>query len=181
MVRQMRNGKRRYAGLFAVSVVATFVLMTGLVWAQSARSTIHGAVKDESGAAVPGVTVTLSSPALQIGQIAVVSEADGNYRVGELPAGLYRIAFELPGFKAYVLSDFRLTIGFVARVDATMAVGGLEETVTVTGAESRRGYDVDDDQRQPHAGNTRVNADRPRVAAVVCDDPRCDDEPRRRR
>ena len=91
-------------------------------------------MKDESGAAVPGVTVTLSSPALQIGQIAVVSESDGSYRVGELPAGLYRIAFELPGFKAYVLSDFRLTIGFVARVDATMAVGGLEESITVTGA-----------------------------------------------
>jgi hypothetical protein len=117
-----------------VSVVATLVLMTAPALAQSALSTIHGAVKDESGAAVPGVTVTLTSPALQVGQIAVVSESDGNYRVGELPAGLYRIAFELPGFKAYVLSDFRLTIGFVARVDATMSVGGLEETITVTGA-----------------------------------------------
>src|SRR5688500_16128407 len=117
-----------------VSVVATLVLMTASAWAQSARSTIHGTVRDESGAAMPGVTVTLTSPSLQVGQIVVVSEADGNYRVGELPTGLYRIAFELPGFKAYVLSDFRLTIGFVARVDATMAVGGLEETITVTGA-----------------------------------------------
>ena len=117
-----------------VSVVATLVLMTTPGWAQSARSTIHGAVKDETGAAMPGVTVTLSSPALQVGQIVVVSEVDGNYRVGELPAGLYRIAFELPGFKSFVLSDFRLTIGFVARVDATMGVGGVEETITVTGA-----------------------------------------------
>ena len=74
--------------------------------AQSALSTIHGTVKDESGAAMPGVTVTLTSPSLQVGQIVAVSEADGTYRVGELPAGLYRIAFELAGFKSYVLDDF---------------------------------------------------------------------------
>jgi hypothetical protein len=134
MVRQARNGKRWHATLCAVLVVVAFVLMAEPCWAQSARSTIHGTVRDESGAAMPGVTVTLSSPALQVGQIVVVSEVDGTYRVGELPAGLYRINFELAGFKAFVLADFRLTIGFVARVDAMMAVGGLEETVTVTGA-----------------------------------------------
>jgi hypothetical protein len=103
-------------------------------WAQSAGSTIQGTVKDESGAAMPGVTVTISSPSLQVAQVVAVSGDDGAYRVGELPAGVYRIAFELAGFKGYVLSDFRLTIGFVARVDATMAVGGLEESITVTGA-----------------------------------------------
>lgn len=134
MAGQMRIRTRSYAALLAVSVFAALILISAPVWAQSAGSTIHGTVKDESGAAMPGVTVTLSSPSLQVGQIVVVSEADGNYRVGELPTGLYRIAFELPGFKAYVLSDFRLTIGFVARVDATMAVGRLEETITVTGA-----------------------------------------------
>ncbi|MEO5739091.1 MAG: carboxypeptidase-like regulatory domain-containing protein, partial [Vicinamibacterales bacterium] len=126
MDRQTRDCKRWYATLFAVSVVLALVLMTAPGRAQSALSTIHGTVKDESGAAMPGVTVTLSSPALQVGQLVAVSEADGNYRVGELPAGLYRIAFELPGFKSYVLGDFRLTIGFVARVDATMGVGGVE-------------------------------------------------------
>ncbi len=134
MVRQTRNGARWQHTLFAATVFLTLILVAVPVWAQSALSTIHGTVKDEQGAAMPGVTVTLTSPSLQVGQIVVVSEADGNYRVGELPAGLYRIAFELAGFKSYVLSDFRLTIGFVARVDAAMSVGGLEETITVTGA-----------------------------------------------
>jgi len=55
-----------------VSVVATLVLMTASAWAQSARSTIHGTVRDESGAAMPGVTVTLTSPSLQVGEIVVV-------------------------------------------------------------------------------------------------------------
>ncbi len=118
----------------AIAIAVVLILSSAPAFAQSALSTIHGTVKDEQGAAMPGVTVTISSPTLQVGQIVAVSEADGNYRVGELPAGLYRIAFELAGFKAYVLTDFRLTIGFVARVDATMAVGGLEESITVTGA-----------------------------------------------
>jgi len=113
------------------------MLLVVNVWsasAQSSLSTIQGSVKDESGAAVPGVTITLTSPALQVPQIVAVSEADGNYRIGELPAGTYKITFELTGFKTVVLSEFRLGIGFVARADASMIVGGLEETVTVTGA-----------------------------------------------
>jgi hypothetical protein len=123
-------------GLWRVALLsAALVVVTGMpVWAQSAGSTIHGTVKDESGGAVPGVTVTLSSPALQVGQLTVVTDADGNYRFGELPAGTYRITYELAGFKTYVVSELRLTIGFVARADATMAVGGLEESITVTGA-----------------------------------------------
>jgi hypothetical protein len=134
MFREKYRRESWHFTLFATAITLALILSAPPAWAQSALSTIHGTVKDEQGAAMPGVTVTISSPALQVGQIVVTSEADGNYRVGELPAGLYRIAFELAGFKSYVLSDFRLTIGFVARVDATMAVGGLEESITVTGA-----------------------------------------------
>jgi len=134
MFGKIRHRESWCVTLFAATVAVLLILMTAPAAAQSALSTIHGTVKDESGAAVPGVTVTITSPALQVGQLTAISEADGNYRIGELPAGVYRIAFELQGFKAYILSDFRLSIGFVARVDATMAVGGLEESITVTGA-----------------------------------------------
>ena len=138
----MRQSRRAVAPLFvhrSLSTIVAVVLMLLVVnvWsasAQSSLSTIQGSVKDESGAAVPGVTITLTSPALQVPQIVAVSEADGNYRIGELPAGTYKITFELTGFKTVVLSEFRLGIGFVARADASMIVGGLEETVTVTGA-----------------------------------------------
>ena len=116
------------------ALILFLILLPNVTFAQSAGSTIHGTVTDESGAAMPGVLVLLSSPSLQVGQITAISDAGGNYRFGELPAGLYRIAFELEGFKAYILSEFRLTIGFVARVDAVMAVGGLQESITVTGA-----------------------------------------------
>jgi hypothetical protein len=83
---------------------------------------------------MPGVTVTVSAPELQVGKIAVVTDASGNYRVGDLPAGTYQITFELQGFRPIIQKDFRLTIGFVARVDASMTVGGVEESVTVSGA-----------------------------------------------
>ena len=129
MDRHMRAGVR-----FSAAATAAILMMTSIAWAQSALSTIQGTVKDESGAAVPGVTITVTSPALQVPQTTAVSEADGNYRIGELPAGTYKVTFELPGFKTVVLNDFRLGIGFVARADATMAVGQLEETVTVTGS-----------------------------------------------
>src|SRR5262245_51461487 len=115
-------------------VAAVFVFSVAPLFAQNAGSTIHGTVKDESGAAVPGVTVTIESPELQVGKMTMVSEGDGGYRFGDLPSGTYKITFERPGFKTVVQNDFKLAIGFVSRVDATMAVGGLEETITVSGA-----------------------------------------------
>lgn len=91
-------------------------------WAQSLSSgTIHGIVKDESGGALPGVTVTLTSPALQVSQLTDVTGPDGAYRFVDLPAGLYRARFEPSGFGTLVREDLRLTVGFVARVDVTMA------------------------------------------------------------
>ena len=79
MVRQTRGS----ITLFAISIALWLVFIAGPASAQSALSTIHGTVRDESGAAMPGVTVTLSSPSLQVGQIVVVSEADVTYRDGE--------------------------------------------------------------------------------------------------
>jgi Carboxypeptidase regulatory-like domain len=103
-------------------------------WAQgAASSTIHGTVTDETGATLPGVTITLSSPQLQAQQRTTITEADGTYRFTELPGGTYRVSFELTGFRSFVRDELRITIGFTARVDANLAVGGLEEAVTVSG------------------------------------------------
>jgi len=115
-------------------VAALVLLFMTPAWAQNAGSVIRGKVVDESGGAIPGVTVTLASPVLQVAQMTEVTEADGAYRFGDLPAGTYSLKFELPGFKTFTIPDLRLTIGFEARADAKMEVGGLEETVTVAGA-----------------------------------------------
>jgi hypothetical protein len=66
----------------------------------------HYAVKDQTGAALPGVTVTPTSPALQVGQVVTVSESAGAYRFVDLPAGTYRMAFELPRFGTFIRVPF---------------------------------------------------------------------------
>jgi len=120
-----------------VALLAALVMCIGVPVASAqsaASSTIHGIVKDDTGGALPGVTVTLTSPALQVGQRVATTEADGAYRFEQLPGGAYEIRFELTGFTTFVRNDLLIAIGFTARVDATLSVGALQETVTVSGA-----------------------------------------------
>src|SRR2546425_994747 len=102
--------------------------------AQSVSSgTIEGTVKDESNAVLPGVTVTVTSPQLQVGQLVQVSDTAGNYKFVDLPAGSYRLKAELTGFSTSIREDLRLTVGFNARIDLTLKLGAMEESVTVSG------------------------------------------------
>lgn len=113
-----------------------FILFAGAgaALAQSVSSgTIHGTIRDQSGGVLPGVTATLSSPSLQVKELVQVTDAEGAYRFVDLPAGSYLLKFELPGFSTMIREDLRLTIGFVARVDESMKVGAMEESVTVSG------------------------------------------------
>ena len=66
-----------------------------------ASASIQGKVTDESGAAIPGATITVTGPALQVPHTAV-SDADGTYRVLDLPVGSYRATYELSGFQSYI-------------------------------------------------------------------------------
>ena len=95
---------------------------------------ISGVVTDNSGAVLPGVTVTATSPALQVPSVTSVSDERGEYRLSPLPIGVYTVLFELPGFQNVRREGVRLTVGFTARVDAEMNVGAVSETITVSGA-----------------------------------------------
>src|SRR5438874_9886348 len=116
-------------------LMLSFGVMGSSASAQSGGSSgvISGSIQDESGGGVLGVTATLSRPALQVRQMVAVSDAEGNYRLGELPVGAYSIKFELTGFRTFVRDELRLPVGFVARVDVVMKLGNMEESVTVTG------------------------------------------------
>jgi len=109
-------------------------LAPGSVWGQSAQSSsLVGKVTDESGGAMPGVTITAKSPALQVPQMTTVSGVDGDYHLLELPPGTYTVSFELSGFQTSVRSEVHLSVGFAGRVDVVMKIGELEETVQVSG------------------------------------------------
>lgn len=95
---------------------------------------IEGTVTDESGGALPGVSITLTSPALQLPQITEVADSNGRYRFGDLRVGTYRLQFDLSGFQSFVREALELPVGFAARVDVVLKVGSLNETVIVSGA-----------------------------------------------
>src|SRR5262249_38254568 len=80
-------------------------------FAQVQNGEIFGKVPDSSGAVLPGVTVTLESPALLQSQ-SMTTTASGAYRFASLPLGVYTIRFELSGFSRYVRRDVRIETGF---------------------------------------------------------------------
>src|SRR5688500_7931609 len=72
---------------------------------------IRGRVADESGAGVPGATVTVSSPSLQLRERAVVSDQDGEYQIRSLPLGMYAVRFELTGFQTILREGIQMSAG----------------------------------------------------------------------
>ena len=72
-------------------------------------------MKDESNGVLPGVTITVKSPQLQVGQLVQISDSTGSYRFVDLPAGTYRLTAELAGFSRS--STFWIDVGFVRTCD----------------------------------------------------------------
>jgi hypothetical protein len=99
-----------------------------------AQASIAGSTRDTSGAALPGVTVEAASPALIEKVRTAVSDERGLYRILNLPPGTYVVTFALPGFNQVKRDGVELSGAFNAQIDAEMAVGGVTETITVTGA-----------------------------------------------
>ena len=132
-IRRGLNGTRIVqTALMALTFWAAVVASAG---AQNLSSgSIDGIVSDDSGGTLPGVTVTAASPALQVKQVSAVTDAEGRYRLIDLPRGTYQLDFELGGFQPFRRSDLILSAGFAARVNATLQVGSLSETITVSGA-----------------------------------------------
>jgi Carboxypeptidase regulatory-like domain/TonB dependent receptor len=115
-----------------LSLVGVFAA-SSMVHGQDFRGRINGTVTDNTGAVLPGVTVTASSPALIQPQVQVTS-AQGDYRFLALPPGVYDVAFELTGFQAVKREGIRVVINQTLSIDQQLQVATLQETVTVTGA-----------------------------------------------
>src|SRR5215831_12183522 len=126
------DSSRRLSGFALVALLS--MVRPAASFAQSVSSgAIEGTIKDESGSVLPGVTVTIASPQLQVGKLAQASDSAGSYRFVDLPAGTYQLKAELTGFSTSVRDDLRLTVGFTARVDLTLKVGAMEQSITVSG------------------------------------------------
>ena len=116
--------------LRAIIAVTSIVLMPAAALAQAS---IVGTVKDASGAVLPGVTVEASSPALIEKTRSVTSSGTGQYSIEELRPGTYTVSFTLPGFTTVRREGIELSGSFIATVNADLKVGGVTETITVSG------------------------------------------------
>lgn len=99
-------------------------------YGQAGSSTITGAVRDDSGLAVPGATIKVTNEATGIA-IETVSNDQGLYRVPALVPGRYRIDVTLEGFNGFAQQGVVLEVGQTLAIDVQLTVGGISETVNV--------------------------------------------------
>ena len=84
----------------AAFVLAIFFAVSSGAAAQNiSSSSIDGIVSDDTGGALPGVTVTITSPALQVPQLVQTTDGAGHYRFIDLPRGTYTLRFEIQGLE----------------------------------------------------------------------------------
>jgi carboxypeptidase family protein len=117
------------------AIIAVMLAMgwpSAVAFAQrTSTGTVTGRVTDSSGAVLPGATITLKSPEA-LGQFVGVTDADGVYRVGNLPPANYQVRAELQGFQV-IVREATVRVGAVTAVDFSLEIGSVSETVTVSG------------------------------------------------
>ncbi len=118
------------------AVVVLFVMLSAALphsaIAQTGQGSLRGYVRDSQGGALPGVTVTATSPEL-LRPVTAVTNDEGYYRLINLPPGTYALAAELAGFSAFKREGILLRAGATFAVDVELALGTLQESVTVSG------------------------------------------------
>ena len=121
--------------LVAAMFCGVLAIASTPLFAQTTTSgAIAGIVKDTTGAVLPGVTVEAASPALIEKVRSVVTDEQGNYKITDLRPGTYSVTFTLTGFSTFKRDGLELSAGFTANVSPAMAVGSMEETITVSGS-----------------------------------------------
>src|SRR5262245_19366437 len=116
----------------AVSLAAVFGI-SAVAAAQIGAGSLRGYVKDEQGGALPGVTVSARSESL-IQPVSSVSDAEGYFRLINLPPGTYEVSAQLAGFASFKRQDIIVRAGANFQVDIAMRLASISESVTVSGA-----------------------------------------------
>jgi len=121
--------RSRRALLLCIALLLTF---SSAVFAQGTSSaTLWGRVTDETGAALPGVTVTATNNATGLSRN-TVTEADGTYRFPSLPAGTYTVVSDLSGFGTVTTQDVVLNVSREREINITLKQAAVSESITVT-------------------------------------------------
>jgi len=119
--------------LFCLSAALIVLLLNAQpLWAQAETATISGTATDPSGAALVNASVQATNTGTGVSQ-STVTDAQGRYRIPDLPVGTYDIQATLSGFQTVVHKGVTLSVGGAAVVDFSLPVGKVSETVNVEG------------------------------------------------
>lgn len=110
------------AMLLALAPLSAFAAVTG---------NLFGVVSDDSGAVLPGVTVTVNSPQLQ-GTRDTVTNAQGEYNLQLLPPGTYTVEFKLEGLQTVTREGVQVQLDQTTKVNAQLTMGAVSDAITVT-------------------------------------------------
>jgi len=119
-------------GLLLVIFLVTVSFQQGRLEAQTSDGKILGTAKDQTGSVMPNVMITIKNLGTNVVRTTATA-SNGNYEVRALPVGTYSVEAESSGFKKSVISGIVLQVNQKARVDLTMAIGEVTETVSVSG------------------------------------------------
>jgi hypothetical protein len=112
------------------SICVFFLILSLSLFAQGDRGTITGTVTDSTGAPMPNVAVNITNTATNI-SVRVTTTGTGEYSVSSLQPGPYRVEIVAPGFKRYVQAGIQAAAGSSVRLDATLEIGQVTESVEV--------------------------------------------------
>ena len=115
---------------FSRAVCLTALLSVALL-GQSDRGTITGTIADPANAVVPGAKVTVKNS--ETGTVATtLTTPTGNYTLVSLPAGVYELTVEAPGFKKTTQTGVQVQVAQISRLDISLQVGAATESISVT-------------------------------------------------
>jgi len=126
-----------------LGITLATILVAGLASAQVDRGTFTGIVTDVTGAVIPGVKVTITSTGTGI-EYSTTTTSAGQYTVPAVPIGTYDLSFESPGFNRLVQRNVEVGVGEVRRVDVSLEVGAVTESIEVTAEVPRLQTDAPD-------------------------------------
>ena len=118
---------------YASAVVVFLFVCVLLTCAQTETGQIFGVVTDSSGAVLPGVKVTITSPAL-LQPIIATTSGDGSYQFPGIPIGMYSVQFDVTGYRSVLRENIRIEIGFNAQVSAQLNLATVIQSVEVSSA-----------------------------------------------
>src|SRR2546425_5369362 len=115
----------------AAAVTLIFLGLSVLAFAQTSNATLGGTISDASGAWIPGVTITAANTGTGIVTTVLSNEA-GAYQFASLQTGVYKVSAELTGFRIQTYNEVALGISQQVRLNFTLQVGSLAQSVEVT-------------------------------------------------